>query len=377
MNGRPRTPLTRALTTPLTLWLLRRVYIDTGTDPSGLADRDHYPVPDAVTEHLLGHLVEAVSGVDPRRRSWKPAETQRRLGFLAAHMQALGTRDLAWWDLHRALPSAGTRVASLLPLLLVSVLTGLVPGVLTGVHDRDPRDGLAVGLFFMAGVGFLGVIGLVGGLAARRPLRLARGPAYANLRLRGRVRLLLRTLATGIGTGAAAGAAVGSALFAMVDLAAAVLLAIASAGTGLTVGLRRWAETPMTDDDRPKTPSATLREDLRLNYLTVAGGALLVALLVAVFFSGLLFGTVDREGLEIALILGPAIGVMIGLGLGTGLQSAGATYLTALLLLRARRRLPLRLMRFLREAHQAGLLRQTGPVYQFRHASLQEHLARQ
>lgn len=37
--------------------------------------------------------------------------------------------------------------------------------------------------------------------------------------------------------------------------------------------------------------------------------------------------------------------------------------------------LPLRLMPFLDDAHRLGLLRAVGPVYQFRHAEFQDHLA--
>ena len=40
-----------------------------------------------------------------------------------------------------------------------------------------------------------------------------------------------------------------------------------------------------------------------------------------------------------------------------------------------RHRLPLRLMGFLDDAYRLGLLRVVGPVYQFRHADLQDHLA--
>ena len=36
---------------------------------------------------------------------------------------------------------------------------------------------------------------------------------------------------------------------------------------------------------------------------------------------------------------------------------------------------PLRLTRFLDDAHQLGILRQVGAVYQFRHAQLHDHLA--
>ena len=38
---------------------------------------------------------------------------------------------------------------------------------------------------------------------------------------------------------------------------------------------------------------------------------------------------------------------------------------------------PVRLMRFLEDAHERGVLRTAGPVYQFRHARLQDRLAEQ
>ena len=39
------------------------------------------------------------------------------------------------------------------------------------------------------------------------------------------------------------------------------------------------------------------------------------------------------------------------------------------------RKLPWALMTFLEDAHQRGVLRQQGAVYQFRHVMLQTHLA--
>ncbi|WP_171163774.1 NACHT domain-containing protein [Streptomyces sp. I05A-00742] len=50
-------------------------------------------------------------------------------------------------------------------------------------------------------------------------------------------------------------------------------------------------------------------------------------------------------------------------------------YTLARLLLAARDELPWRLQAFLADAHRLGILRQVGPVYQFRHARLQHHLA--
>ncbi|MCA1673831.1 MAG: hypothetical protein LC799_17055, partial [Actinobacteria bacterium] len=56
--------------------------------------------------------------------------------------------------------------------------------------------------------------------------------------------------------------------------------------------------------------------------------------------------------------------------------SAWAGFCIASLRLAARRRLPLRLMGFLQDAYRLGLLRIVGSSYQFRHAELQDHLAR-
>ncbi len=51
--------------------------------------------------------------------------------------------------------------------------------------------------------------------------------------------------------------------------------------------------------------------------------------------------------------------------------------LVAFAQLRRQWRTPVRLMRFLEDARARGILRTIGPVYQFRHAALQDHLARQ
>lgn len=56
--------------------------------------------------------------------------------------------------------------------------------------------------------------------------------------------------------------------------------------------------------------------------------------------------------------------------------SAWGQFAAARFVLARRGRLPLRLMSFLDDAHRRGVLRQVGPVYQFRHAALQRHLAR-
>ena len=38
LGSRQKTPLTKAVTTPLDVWLLRKVYVDTGANPAELED---------------------------------------------------------------------------------------------------------------------------------------------------------------------------------------------------------------------------------------------------------------------------------------------------------------------------------------------------
>jgi hypothetical protein len=72
-----------------------------------------------------------------------------------------------------------------------------------------------------------------------------------------------------------------------------------------------------------------------------------------------------------------AVGLVFGLAVGLTMCLArawGASVLTRLWLA-SRGSTPLRLMRFLDDAHRRGVLRQVGAVYQFRHVRLEERLA--
>jgi hypothetical protein len=83
-------------------------------------------------------------------------------------------------------------------------------------------------------------------------------------------------------------------------------------------------------------------------------------------------------GLGLGLAVGSVLGVAAGLatGLAAGRHHAWIAYVIATARLALAGHLPLRLMRFLDDAHRLGLLRAIGPIYQFRHAELQDHLAR-
>jgi hypothetical protein len=79
---------------------------------------------------------------------------------------------------------------------------------------------------------------------------------------------------------------------------------------------------------------------------------------------------------EDALSMAAGVGIAIAAGLAvTGLGLVWPQWLIARSWLALRGQLPLRLMSFLNDAHQRGVLRHAGPYYQFRHIELQHHLA--
>ena len=114
--GRGRAvPLVDALTSPLVLWLLRKVYIDPHRDPGVLNDRRQFATPQAVVDHLLDYLVLATMAVDiPHDDSgqsqaghrWKPEDARRWLSYLAHQLKVRHSRDIAWWELHKGLRRA-------------------------------------------------------------------------------------------------------------------------------------------------------------------------------------------------------------------------------------------------------------------------------
>jgi hypothetical protein len=78
------------------------------------------------------------------------------------------------------------------------------------------------------------------------------------------------------------------------------------------------------------------------------------------------------------VVSGLAAGLVAGLAFGLGLsmgQTAWPSYTLTRERLALYHRLPRSLMNFLSDAHQRGVLRQAGAVYQFRHIELQHRLA--
>ncbi|KAA9373883.1 hypothetical protein F5972_33485 [Microbispora cellulosiformans] len=136
-------------------------------------------------------------------------------------------------------------------------------------------------------------------------------------------------------------------------------------GFGLMFGLLEWAEQPASTTIAI-TPQSIWNADKTLTLLRTSTFGL-VSGLVFGLGSGLVFG--PEFGLVVGLVVGLAAGVVLG---NHHAWLAGG--ITIRRLARAGH-VPRRLMAFLDDAHRLGLLRTVGPVYQFRHADLQDHLA--
>jgi hypothetical protein len=386
-----RGPFAQALRTPLSLWLLRKVYIDTHRDPAALCDTARFPTADAITDHLLDDLVHATLSehdlddlrdhhhpFEPRHL-WAADDAKRWLSFLAHHMCEIDTSDLQWWQLYRAVHR---RWSILVGAVTVGLAVGLTVGTTCGftIAFTDAIDGtIGDALLFGLTGGLTG--GLVGGLTGGTFLALRRGPtvepAYADLRLRRRGRLLAGNVAFGLTVGLAIGVVAALLLGLFGGLAGGVMdslmfgLAVGAAG-GFTVGLSRWVSTPATNA-QPQTPGLTLRRDLELVYVRSLAFGLTLG--PAFGFAGAL--AKGFVGLWSAVQTGVAFGIAGGLVYTLIINFAGAssTYLVVVSALWMRGRVPLRLMRFLDDIHRVGLLREAGPHYQFRHAKLQDRLA--
>ncbi|MGN9844184.1 NACHT domain-containing protein [Nonomuraea sp. H19] len=396
--------LTQLTATPLGLWLIRAVYVAPGVDPAPLtgplgADAD------ALRAHLLDLLIPALiqarpPSTDPAhhfrpRRVRDPDATRRHLTYLARAFPPAATRDITWWHIARTTPhirsTAGLATGIAFALALAfGIATGiafalaLAFGIATGIAF-DPASGIELAVDFATGIGIGITFGLASGLVRARSW-VNEKPGYADLRLRGRTSLFFRSmkgaLAFGITIGFVCGLTIASVSMLAVDLDSGVHLDFAdfnadggfqvgiAAWLGITLasGLITWAEQPTLEST--STPRSSWRADRALSLLrTVVTG------LVTGLVFGLAAGLVT--GLTIGFTIGFVCGLTFGLGAGfmMGSHHAWLVCTMAVARLALEHRLPWRLMDFLDDAHRLGLLRAVGPVYQFRHAALHDHLA--
>jgi hypothetical protein len=128
---------------------------------------------------------------------------------------------------------------------------------------------------------------------------------------------------------------------------------------GLVIGL-----TGPFQSQTSVTPRSSLRDDRAVTVVIGIGFGLAFALLFGQAFTPLF-----------AFVYGFLFSLVVS-GMFSLAFAAWPKFALAKLILAVRGLLPWRLTLSLEDAHQRGVLRQTGAVYQFRHARLQEHLAR-
>lgn len=383
--------LASVLTTPLMVGLARTVYSDTPDhDPVELLDTDRFPTAEAIEDHLLGDFVPTVyRDADPERAGhW--------LGYLAHHLDRLGTRDLAWWRLS-ASPggAASTTVLAVVAALAVLCVDMTIETILIGVNRTSAVAAVGLGAMF-------GVAAVLAQQIVLRRHPAALEPSRVRLRLRRGTGQTRRRVATRAQVGFLVGLLVGAGLGGLRELLRAlspdyrpnpVLTVIDAAVFGLVMGLAAALvlgfmaafETPLAV--RSASGPAEL---LRANRTTVLVQLLVFVPAFAVAFPGVLWLMVQawgRLGLEaVSAVRFPfdqffalAIGLIGGLGGGLGyvlcLTAWGRWLVLARLWLPLTGRLPWALLSFMEDAYRRGVLRRAGAVYQFRHARLQDHLA--
>jgi len=359
LHTHPDSPLSKVLTTPLYTWLARVAYRHRSSDPSQLLNTDGPQTPDhvqtGIEHHLLDQLIPAAftttTGGHPARTPEQAATARRHLTHLAAYLDDHHTYDLAWWRLHQALPRRQLRLAAGLVFGLMHwLISAIMFGTMFGLGHW-----LAVGLMAVLG-GWLGwcVVGLGEIATLSHPRRVA----IDTLRL-----------AFGFTGGLAIGLTVGLAGWLVFGLTVGVVAGTtAGLAVGITVGLVSGLGGAVVDGQRAISPTTVLRED--------RAATLVVGLAGVLAFGGTTGGLIGALGVGLRGGLGVGLGVGLMGGLGVGFVGVWGRFLLVRALLAVRGHAPLRLMAFLQEAHDRGVLRQAGGVYQFRHARLQDRLAR-
>jgi transcriptional regulator with XRE-family HTH domain len=405
----PARPLALALSTALMVDLTRTAYSSPRTDPAELCDLARFPDRASVEGHLLDAFLPAVythrhpppapaagpaaapgfPSVAPRK--YELGQAQQWLTFLARHLERGQSRDFAWWQLPHAIPRPAQGLLFGLPAALLFALAGELAGsyVVAAVY----------------GVSFASA-GCVANALGRRP-----GPLRVEIRFRGTaVRFLSR-----FGIGLAIGLGLGLSWSLPLGLIFVLVLAF-----GLALGVQVWLDIP-ADANRVSSPVTVLRQDRaaalsftssfalsvgtfygvadafagQSHFILVFGGHFDLVLALATGLAGTLLGqfafgwlggvayglaATAAGGLVFPIagipVAGFAAGAVFGLAVGLSIfmSRAWGSSVVSMAWLAMRGQVPLRLVRFLDDAHGRGVLRQVGGVYQFRHARLQDRL---
>lgn len=399
--------LAEVLSTPLMVGLAGTAYSGrSGRDPAELLDTARFPTSESLEKHLLSSFVPTVyrprppSSEQRANPSWDPELVQRWLGHLARHLDVGKTSDIEWWKLGDSLRRWARILTVVLASALVSaVISGLSAITTTGLTGLrfdtallqgvlvSPNVGLAFGLVY----GFLVVYGRVEFQPARMQVRLSgRRSTGGGLGYSYRTRFgvgLLGGFVVGLGYGpvnALLKFLTDSSQYrliievTLIDTLVSGLIFALAASLGFLVALALETPVDIKSAADPAAMLATnrtavLREVAVLvpmfTALVAVGGELLIR-----FLEGPTLGELDW--LPDGLIVGLVGGFTGALCYAFAFTAWGQWLIFTRLWLPLTGRLPWRVLTFLEDACDRGVLRRVGAVYQFRHASLQHHLNR-
>ena len=339
-------PAAQALVTPLMLSLTRTIYNPRPGERSAElhdpAELCRFQDQAAVEAHVFDAFIPAAYRSRPSCR-WDARQAEAWLAFLARHLETtIGSPDLAWWQLAKAGPSARLKLAT---GLAAAVVVGVAAGLITRL-----AAGLTAGLLF----GFGGVVGSAVAAARKKYPRPLQGKGQ---RFTAVYAILFYVFV--------------SMLFAIGLRFGHWLMILAAYLIGFVIDfiiLRRVARGGL---DAAASPRGVLGRDRAATlYVNVVFGFIFV----------LLFGII--AGIIVWVLVDPVAGFVFGFAfpnyLGFYLSvfyTAWPSYVLVRGWLALHRRLPWSLMDFLADAHQCGILRQAGSIYQFRNIDLQHRLA--
>lgn len=357
--------LAQALSSPLMIYLTRVIYSDIPDhNPTELLEASRFPTQSAIEQHLINeYLPAAYARSSQTGHNWTYEQAHRWLKYIAEHLSRFGTADLAWWQLS----DTGTSMRSFvlyfmlrLPAMLGFGLAGGFALRLTGVVASGLGPALIAG-----GIGGL-ILALPLGAPVAGGFLFYRKKAPTPTRTRLSIRWLRLDLTVVLALGLVVGLIVGLAIRLTYGhngstVAVAFGLAVAFA-TIFNVGFE--ANIDVAREANPFESLAADRRNFVRSVLTFG---------LACGISGWLLGYSVGD-----VVAGIAGGFMAGIATGFAYvfqDSAWGQWIVFVRIgLPLRGKLPWRLKEFLADAHDRGILRQVGAVYQFRHEELQRRL---